>query len=526
MMFNLEGAVRHATRNAFTSRRNWLFQLADALLQDPNKKPDIPNVSDEEIKSTRKTYEDHQEAGPLYKAKDPAFFDLVHKDALDPKMEAKTRWALLQIAQTYAEDTANIENAFRAVDTQDAYYSGVRSIAKKCAVMDRARKRAKTPDQKELLTYLGFSLIDPAIEKGDFTSAKEIATAAKTDAKNTPLEKRATMLLNNIGELQKEYNFVTSKDAEAGLAANDPAACQELGMYAYFVLRDQAKGAELLNKAKDPVLKRVGNLDTLLSPKDPAPQSLREVGDAWHAAAKSMKNPLQKERCQEAALMRLNTAYAQSDALYRRTLESDKEYQKAIKELLAVAPPGLPVSLLRMVDLNKYKNNIKGPWKMENGALVSPPGDHQYLQIPFEPPEEYDLTMHVQLKGPPKQVFVGLPVKGRQLTVLVDSRENNPPILDLEGGLFPSKDVKSTADVFKNGRTVKLTYSVRNNYFTLSADDKPIYKWVADYSQAKKGALLGAPDPRWVSVGSSTDYVIPKIILTPAPGNPPGKKLQ
>jgi hypothetical protein len=495
-----------------------------AQQQKQAQKSPPPVVTESKEKELRKAYESDK----AYKAKDPAFFDTIYKDALDPKNDADSRWVLLQLAQEYAENTSNIDGAFKVIDYLNEQYEGIRAIAKKCGVMDKARKKAKTVEQAEMMVDLDFLLIDAALEKGDFKSAKDMAEATKKDAamaKSPQLVQRATLISNEITDYEKEYIAATSKDTETAAAGGDAAASQTLGMYHYFALRDQKKGTEFLKNAKDASLKKAGGLEFMLD-QNPVPESQKEVADAWYDAIKG-KSGLEKRRIQTTAFSHYKKAIANAPPALQRTYDMDKELQKRLKELAAVQMPGIPVNLLTKVDIARDK--MKGTWEYRSGVLTSPASaPFQFYQFAWKAPEEYTLTLEVVLKGEPSMMYIGLPMpNNKHAHIGLDARAATvaPHIALADGSRYESKDSKTFADAVKGGRKCKVTCAVTNTQVLVNIDDKKLLDWRVDPKQLMLTAIYGAPSVNAPVIATSTQFEYRKASIEPGAGYAQGEPL-
>ena len=82
---------------------------------------------------------------------------------------------------------------------------------------------------------------------------------------------------------------------------------------------------------------------------------------------------------------------------------------------------GEKVNLLKLIDTAKHK--VLGDWVLAGEALIASKGG--LLQIPFSPPEEYQLNFTAtRLAGKgAKAIHVGLVAEGKQFTAIFDFRD-------------------------------------------------------------------------------------------------------
>ena len=77
-----------------------------------------------------------------------------------------------------------------------------------------------------------------------------------------------------------------------------------------------------------------------------------------------------------------------------------------------------PVDLLKLI--RPDKDAVKGKWSFQGDTLISPADALARVKIPYEPPEEYDLTVVTERKTGNNSLVVGLMVGGRQCQAELD----------------------------------------------------------------------------------------------------------
>jgi len=187
------------------------------------------------------------------------------------------------------------------------------------------------------------------------------------------------------------------------------------------------------------------------------------------------------------------------------------------------ASPGQEIELLKLIDPDR--DAVVGQWKRSDDALYSPPLKNALLQIPYLPPREYDLTLEVELKGPPESINLGLVGEGHQLMVVVNGWGGTTGGVHLVGG----REGNSNETTFKEGLIrpgipTSVAVSVRRDRLTVRVAEKTVLAWSTDYRTVSIENRWASRDPRTLFVGSyATTYKINRIVLTPFTGE--GKKL-
>jgi len=157
----------------------------------------------------------------------------------------------------------------------------------------------------------------------------------------------------------------------------------------------------------------------------------------------------------------------------------------------AAAKAGKPINLLAMIDLSK--DVVSGKWGYNGTVLTGDKGEGCRIEIPYQPPEEYDFKvvfMRVEGKNGVEQILR----KGdRGFVWVIDGWGTVASGIDYIGG----KGGDSNPTTFKgtlitNNRWHTSIVQVRNSEVTVLFDGKPIVKYATDYTNfaAYKGWKL------------------------------------
>jgi serine/threonine protein kinase len=189
------------------------------------------------------------------------------------------------------------------------------------------------------------------------------------------------------------------------------------------------------------------------------------------------------------------------------------------------APKGT-LDLLALID--PQKDAVKGDWIQDGQGLTCSAGDHIRLQIPYSPPEEYDLLMTVDRREGSDGLLVGL-VKGiSQWSVTMDTQSSGSfksgfESLDNQG---PSGNATTySGPVFTNGIETTLEFRVRKVGVTVVAGGKPIIEWRGNFNRLSlpDGWKVKSPNALFLAAWGSR-YHFSRIVLVPVSGQ--GRKLR
>lgn len=177
------------------------------------------------------------------------------------------------------------------------------------------------------------------------------------------------------------------------------------------------------------------------------------------------------------------------------------------------------VDLLQGLDFKK--DAVLGKWAFEEKVLVAPTVRFGRLQIPYQPPEEYDVRLVAERKAGTDSIVLGLVGKGRQFAVVIDAFAKDPfsGVDRVDGKAFPDNETKHAGRVVENGKKVEIRASVRKDRLTITLDGKPLVDWKADWSRVSLFEDWEVPDKGALFLGSWTaPWHVHALELTPVTG--------
>jgi S1-C subfamily serine protease len=181
------------------------------------------------------------------------------------------------------------------------------------------------------------------------------------------------------------------------------------------------------------------------------------------------------------------------------------------------APPanaprgGQRVDLLAMIDLSKHV--VNGPWSRDGSRLVGGGVNASRVQIPYEPPPEYDVFVQAQMtKTGDGGLIMGLVSSGRQFYVAV--REDGGGIS--AGGIIGNEyEVKNLRLPVTTSMTFQ--YSVRRDAITVRANGNRVLEYRDSQGKLSLNSTMTMPNRRQLFIGSGgpVQWSISSISLVP-----------
>jgi len=194
----------------------------------------------------------------------------------------------------------------------------------------------------------------------------------------------------------------------------------------------------------------------------------------------------------------------------RRTSNSDLAVDKRGpdgKKPLQVEKKWESVDLLKLID--PAKDGVQGLWTFQGGTLVSPTSRPdlawpQKCQVPYIPPEEYDLNLIVERTTDNAHCFVlGLIWAGRQITCMFDAGNDPTSGFTADNKSLDPKPSKNrnlvrTGQILFRGKRTEIGVTVRKSGVTVALDGKRLVFASFDEDHAR----LSVDDAWRISNGS------------------------
>ena len=500
-----------------------LYALATVVAiggQEDDPKPKSP------VPSTAIRTRLEREVRDLFKA-DYVDRSLKGRQALASKLLAQAnetggrvdeQYAFLAEARDVAASVGDMKTALAAVDKIAESFdiaNGLKTTWSKMTldVLSRVRKSARTLFHLQALAQAYLSTAEEAVRLEEYEAAATAAREAERIArrlKDQGLATRAKDLSKEVPELKREMKAVGEARLTVTENPNDPKANETLGVYLCFVRNDWEQGLACLLKGSDGGLRLIARMEG----RKPTGASDRHgVGKVWLSYSEKQRSPLRRRRYRGRAAYWFQQALENAEGLLRVRIE---------KELsgLDVVAVGAG-DLLRMID--PERDAIAGTWKFEEKVLKCPDSDEGRLQIPFEPPEEYDLRVVVSRHEGNDELILGIVVGGNQ--VLVELRTDSAGLSRVDDEDADSNGTGIKVPMFPDDRRRSITCSVRKDRIRVAVDGKQLIDWQGKATRLSVEDAWSVPEKRALFLGADdTVYHFHELTLIPISGR--GKRLR
>ena len=184
------------------------------------------------------------------------------------------------------------------------------------------------------------------------------------------------------------------------------------------------------------------------------------------------------------------------------------------------APAGPPaagaIDLLALID--PAKDAVDGAWTKEPGGLRSAAGDHVRLQIPYVPPDEYDLRVSLTRGSSADGLAFGMSRGGVQWTVFVDkqpSEGGHTGLEKLDGGQHTAVRGMQVAA----GESASFEIRVRKSGVAVLKNGAPLFQWQGATSRLSNFERWAVPDKRTLFLGHwQSEVTYTAVQLVPVAG--------
>lgn len=164
------------------------------------------------------------------------------------------------------------------------------------------------------------------------------------------------------------------------------------------------------------------------------------------------------------------------------------------------------MDLLSLVDLQRDAG--LGNWKkVTDGIACENPAGGNVLQLPYEPPEEYDFEIEFTTTGEGNNVNQYLAAGGQMFAWKLNSHRVTPPLYGFEllDGKF-AKDFKEAAtqipEAIVDGQRYRSTVEVRRGSLRTLLDGKELVKWSGDFKRLSMETATPMKHPGRIGIGS------------------------
>lgn len=184
------------------------------------------------------------------------------------------------------------------------------------------------------------------------------------------------------------------------------------------------------------------------------------------------------------------------------------------------------IDLLELVDVTKDK--VSGDWQREGTHLLSPKQYGARIELPYQPPDEYELTVVAEPLDEPNGLLMGHCSGGRRFVTLVSySAGDGAPANAVEN--IDGKNVGNATtvrqEVLLKGRPSQIVCTVRKDSLTVTCDGHELIRWQGDPKRLSLSEYWKTPTDTALFLGAyDCRYRFSRVTLTPLNGE--GRKLR
>jgi len=431
-------------------------------------------------------------------------------------------WVLLCESLDAALQAGNPRAAFEAVDATVLFFD-VDPIGIKNAALATLAKTTRTLEEAALLADAELRFADECVAMDQFDLADKACGVAVQFAKKSTdpaLLSRATLRAKEVGEAKSKFQSLKRVLETLAKSPADPQANHEMGQFLCFVKSNWDLGLCFLAKGSDPVLKPLAEKERSF-PADPAERIA--IADGWWDLAQKESSALKKGQLLShaaelyASVLPATTGLAK--VRVQKRLDGLRPADQAGAALL-----GPTTDLLKLID--PKKDALSGDWKFDKDALIIPAGTSTaWLQVPYIPPDEYDLKIVAARKAGTHDLFVGVVGGGRSALLHIDGCPSGNKIglqISADRSWEDNETTVRDRKIFVDDKPKVILISVRKTTFVLKIDGKELINWKADYSKFPGDGSI--PNPKALFLGNwETSFKISAVQLATVSGS--GKKI-
>lgn len=195
-------------------------------------------------------------------------------------------------------------------------------------------------------------------------------------------------------------------------------------------------------------------------------------------------------------------------------------------------PPGAPARdssgpLPRVVDLlaliEPAKDTVDGEWTFDGRTLVcARKRPWARIQIPYAPPDEYDLTVVAERKDGLEAINIGLVRGGAQFHAVVDGfafKGLQSGLSTIDGRFADNNETTVKGQLLANDAAGTVVCEVRKGGVRMRVDGKLVFDWKGDFKRLGNHPALKVPDSGALYLNAfNCIYRFPKMTLTVVSG--------
>lgn len=180
--------------------------------------------------------------------------------------------------------------------------------------------------------------------------------------------------------------------------------------------------------------------------------------------------------------------------------------------------PKESIDLLALVDLER--DTVAGEWQIVDGGFESPKRFGARLEIPFEPPVEYELTVIATPLDEPNGLILGQLMDGHRFLTLINynvQQETAATALENVDGQNVRNNVTTLmADLLQKDRPSQVIVTVRKESVVVRCDGQTVIDWEGKPEQLSLGDYWETPNNASLFLGAyDCRYRFSRVSLVP-----------
>jgi hypothetical protein len=443
-------------------------------------------------------------------------------EARKSKDDAAGVWVLCREAEEMAVQAGDVETAMQAVNRRAEMFD-VDLLQMRATALQSATRSVRTPEDASALAEAHLRHVDELVRADQYDAADKAAAGAVAQARkaNEPgLAARAAARAKEVAEMRTLFQGQKRTLEKLARDGEDAGANLEMGKFLCFVKGTWDLGLRFMVKGSDPALKAIAEKELAF------PQAVGDqvaLADGWFELGQKDKSPLRKSQLLGHAREIYEAALPGATGLLRTRIE-----KRMAETAAAAAPAGPrgPVNLLALLD--PARDSVVGNWKLERGELRGTAGgERTRIQIPYAPPDEYDLTIVAEQISGTSMLLFGMSRGDKQWCVAYDIFINANYYSGLhlvDGKLAWENPSAVTGRFLKKGTVQTFEFKVRKTGLTGLVDGKKVLAW-EDYGRLSMGQRFAIPDKTALMFGMyDGEARVLKATLLPVSGQ--GKPLR
>jgi len=171
------------------------------------------------------------------------------------------------------------------------------------------------------------------------------------------------------------------------------------------------------------------------------------------------------------------------------------------------------VNLLTMID--PKIDALSGIWHRSDGPLEMVKDNMTVLQIPYDLPESYTVSLRVKRVSGTNTFGLGLKVGESRALIAMDAYDGVTGFHRLNGKRAHQNASTKKVRLFEKDRVVEIVCQVTPQSVTLKADDKAVLEWTGDPKELTVDEKWKTPVRPWLFLGANdSTFDITRIRLT------------